>query len=135
MFLLLFALALPEFSGLPLEFTNLKAARGKLYIAIYDREEAFMQAEKAAAQYVLPVEKAGSLDLHAAGLKPGIYAISCFHDVNGNGKLDVNLLGIPTEPYGFSNNARPKFRAPSWSESKFEWKNDGGRFSIRLEKW
>lgn len=134
MFLLLFSLVTTEFTGLKIEFTNLQSARGRLYVAVYDRADAFMQPEKAAAQYVLPVEKAGALDLVAAGLKPGVYAVSCFHDVNGNGKLDKNLLGIPTEPYGFSNNARPTFRAPTWEEARFDF--DGARTqSIRLEKW
>jgi uncharacterized protein (DUF2141 family) len=39
-------------------------------------------------------------------LDPGQYAIILFHDENGNGKLDRNALGVPTEPYGFSNNVR-----------------------------
>ena len=36
---------------------------------------------------------------------PGAYAVAAFHDENGNGKLDRNLLGLPTEPYAFSNDA------------------------------
>jgi len=42
-----------------------------------------------------------------------------FHDENGNGKNDRNFLGIPKEPYGFSNNARRKFGPPTWTEAKF----------------
>ena len=34
---------------------------------------------------------------------PGSYAIAAYHDENGNGRLDRNGVGIPTEPYGFSN--------------------------------
>lgn len=36
-------------------------------------------------------------------LKYGKYAITVFHDENGNGNLDYNLLRIPAEPLGFSN--------------------------------
>jgi uncharacterized protein (DUF2141 family) len=39
------------------------------------------------------------------GLPAGRYAVRLFHDTNGNGELDVNMLGIPREAYGFSNNA------------------------------
>lgn len=35
-------------------------------------------------------------------LKYGKYAISVFHDGNGNGNLDHNLLSLPAEPLGFS---------------------------------
>lgn len=36
-------------------------------------------------------------------LKYGRYAVSVFHDENGNGNLDHNLLYMPAEPLGFSN--------------------------------
>ncbi len=36
-------------------------------------------------------------------VKPGAYAIAVFHDANGNGRLDRSLIGLPGEPYGFSN--------------------------------
>ena len=38
-------------------------------------------------------------------VQKGEYAFSFFHDKNDNGKFDTNFLGIPKEPYGFSNNA------------------------------
>jgi uncharacterized protein (DUF2141 family) len=37
------------------------------------------------------------------GLAPGRYAVAAYHDVNGNGRLDTIPPGLPTEPYGFSN--------------------------------
>jgi len=49
----------------------------------------------------------------------GAYGITVFHDENKNGKMDKNFLGIPQEPYGFSNNMRVVFRPPSWDKSKF----------------
>ncbi len=51
-------------------------------------------------------------------LVPGTYAVAVHHDANTNGKLDANFLGIPKEGYGVSNDARPKFRAPRFGESK-----------------
>jgi uncharacterized protein (DUF2141 family) len=38
-------------------------------------------------------------------LPAGVYAIKLYHDANGNGELDSNMLGMPVEGYGFSNNA------------------------------
>ncbi len=35
-------------------------------------------------------------------ISPGTYALAVIHDENGNGKLDTNWVGIPTEGYGFS---------------------------------
>lgn len=45
---------------------------------------------------------------------PGRYAIVVIHDENENQKLDRNFFGIPKEGFGFSNNPRVIFSAPSW---------------------
>jgi uncharacterized protein (DUF2141 family) len=52
-------------------------------------------------------------------VSPGTYAVSCMHDENKNGKLDKNILGVPTEGYGVSNNHTHALSAPTWDESKF----------------
>lgn len=54
-----------------------------------------------------------------SNLKPGIYAVAVVHDENGNGKLDKNLVGVPTEGYGVSNNRTYALSSPKWDESKF----------------
>jgi uncharacterized protein (DUF2141 family) len=47
-------------------------------------------------------------------LAPGRYAVAVYHDVNGNGRLDTVPPGLPTEPYGFSNDVG-RFRPPSFT--------------------
>ena len=55
------------------------------------------------------------------GIVPhGEYAIAVFVDVNGNGKMDKNFLGIPKEQYGFSNNVMGRMAAPTFDQAKFE---------------
>ena len=56
-----------------------------------------------------------------------------FHDQNNNDKLDSNFMGIPNEPYGFSNNARGTFGPASWDDAKFEIKSDSLVISITVE--
>ena len=53
-------------------------------------------------------------------LEPGTYAATAYLDKNNNGKIDKNLLGKPTEPYGFSNNARGMFGPPKFEEARFQ---------------
>jgi uncharacterized protein (DUF2141 family) len=52
------------------------------------------------------------------GLRPGEYAIKALHDVNGNGDMDYNMLGLPKEPYGFSNNVMGAFGPPDFDDAK-----------------
>jgi uncharacterized protein (DUF2141 family) len=47
----------------------------------------------------------------------GTYAVSAHHDENGNGKMDSNMLGVPKEGYGVSNDVRARFRPPRFSEA------------------
>ena len=48
----------------------------------------------------------------AEDLAPGRYALSAFHNENDNGELDTNLLGVPSEGYGFGNDASAAFGPP-----------------------
>jgi len=118
-----------------IQFTNIKAARGSIYLAVYDQADKFLDEQEVQYQQIIPVSAQGSLEIVIPDLPAGTYAISCFHDVNGNGKMDKNFLGIPTDPYGFSNNARPTFRAPNWEEARFYWQPGVEVVRVRLEKW
>ena len=50
----------------------------------------------------------------------GPFAISVFHDKNGDRKLDTGPFGIPSEPYGFSRDARGELGPPSFDEARLD---------------
>ena len=62
----------------------------------------------------------------------GEYAVSVLHDKNSNGKMDTNLIGVPREGYGVSNNVNPKMRAPRFEEALFFLNASEIRISILL---
>ena len=53
-------------------------------------------------------------------LPEGVYAAQVMHDLNGNGELDANFLGMPREPWAFSNNAVGRRGPAKWEDAKFE---------------
>jgi uncharacterized protein (DUF2141 family) len=112
---LLVIAATPVLAGdLTIEVLGVAPGRGQIYVAVYDRPEAFpTPGQQRTGQILSATEQ--SLIVHFKDLPPGEYAAVAFQDVNGNGKLDKNFLGIPKEPYGFSNGTRgsagPKFSA------------------------
>jgi uncharacterized protein (DUF2141 family) len=57
-----------------------------------------------------------------SGVAPGDYAVSVFHDENGNGKLDTNFLGMPKEGVGASNDASGHFGPPRFDDARFSYK-------------
>ncbi len=68
-----------------------------------------------------------------SGLRAGAYAVAVSHDLNGNRKTDTNLLGMPTEDWGVTNNVRPSLRAPTFEEAKVSIPETGAKtVTVRL---
>ncbi|HYG91861.1 MAG TPA: DUF2141 domain-containing protein [Azospirillum sp.] len=94
-------------------------AKGPLMVGLFDRADLFDRAPATQNQAIagLRVEPGGGrVSVALTGLPPGRYAAAVFQDRDRNGTLDTNLLGIPSEPYGFSTKAglgRPSFDAAS----------------------
>ncbi|WP_427790410.1 DUF2141 domain-containing protein [Brevundimonas diminuta] len=106
-------------SGHRLTFTfETGAATGAVMVALYDNEAAYEggAASRAARVDVTSGEHAAVFE----GLPDGAYGMKAFHDVNGNGKLDVNPFGLPTEPIAFSNNAVGNMGPARWDRARFE---------------
>ncbi|MFZ6735156.1 DUF2141 domain-containing protein [Undibacterium sp. Ji42W] len=114
---------------LTVEVTGLKSAKGKVMVAVYDKSENFLkQPYKVAAADA----QADKVKLLITGLPPGDYALSVFQDENSNGKLDTNPIGMPVEPYGFSNDAAGSYGPPSFAQSLVQLPDAGKLISIKL---
>lgn len=102
---------------LTINIEKFEQLKGKLYVAVYNKKEDFRKEDKIYKYQILPIHHAKEM-ITFEDLPKGTYAISLYHDVNGNGKLDTNFWGIPKEPYGFSNNPRIFMGPPSFEESQ-----------------
>jgi len=67
----------------------------------------------------MPINDVGGARFEFSGLAAGNYAVSVVYDEDGNGKLNTGFLGIPSEPVGFSNNAKATFGPPSFDKASF----------------
>jgi uncharacterized protein (DUF2141 family) len=119
--------ALAAFAALPtqaleltVEVSGARSTRGWVAAALYADGQAWMK--QAAARERVAAGSPVRLVFH--GLPAGRYALSLFHDENANGELDRTLLGIPTEPYGFSRDARGKVGPPAFDAAAFELQAD-----------
>jgi uncharacterized protein (DUF2141 family) len=118
-----------------LEITNLQSQNGRVEIAVFNQENCFLDEKKYFLRLTLGIEPGKKSIQTTLDLPPGEYAISVFHDENNNKKLDKNWVGIPTEPYGFSNNFKAKWGAPTWEKTRFSVGKTTQNLSIRVEKW
>lgn len=106
---------------------------GEVMLALYDRESTFLkqsvQASKTAARARGDSDR---VTLVFKDVPPGRYALSGFHDLNGNGALDSNLMRIPSEPLGFSNGAQPRFGPPNFTDAAFTVGDDPLQLDVVL---
>ncbi|MYM94205.1 DUF2141 domain-containing protein [Duganella vulcania] len=116
-------------ADLKIAVTGVASANGTIMVALYNSAETFQQKpfRAAAAQAV-----AGTTQIEFKDLPAGEYAFSLYHDANGNGKMDANLVGVPTEDYAFSNNAMGKFGPPKFAAARFALPADGAVQSVSL---
>lgn len=106
---------------LSIKITNIKNIEGKVDIGIYNYGENFPKVGKDYKNIILDVDSS-TVIYKIDNLPEGEYAIAVFHDKNSDGVCNKNFLGIPTEGYGFSNNVKPLFSAPSFDKTKFTLK-------------
>ena len=59
----------------------------------------------------------GTVRVIFADVAPGAYAVAAFHDADGDGALNQNFVGMPTEGYGFSNGAVGFMGPPSFADA------------------
>jgi uncharacterized protein (DUF2141 family) len=125
--LLLLATASARAAELTIEVQGLEKAEGQVLVALYD-EGQFLK--KPFRRLRLPAA-AGIAKGSFGDVPAGRYAATAFLDENDNGKLDMNLIGIPTEPLGFSNGATGMMGPPEFSAARFDV--DGAARSIVIK--
>ncbi|KQX86715.1 DUF2141 domain-containing protein [Variovorax sp. Root473] len=99
-------------ADLNLRIADGPAAGATLYVALYTDAAGYADS-KAVASQTAPLRE-GKARFVFTDLAPGRYALRVFADENGNGKLDTNLMGMPIERYGFSNDAKGNRGAPDF---------------------
>ena len=122
----------PGAASLTVVFQGIKTATGPLMVSLAADPTAYAGKAPAAAQAMVNVSGA-SATVTFGGLKPGTYAIRAFHDLNGDGKLNTNPFGVPTEPYAFSNNAHGVMGPAPWEAAAFDVKPGENRQTIDID--
>lgn len=108
--------------------SNISSDEGKVLFALHT-EDTFMKTD--AIDRARSEIKDGVASVTFNNVKPGTYAILCFHDKNDNEKMDFDANGMPQESYGSSNNPM-QFGPPQWSDSKFEFTGEDQELEIRF---
>lgn len=102
---------------LTIKIKDLPENSGKIMLELFD-------AERNTLQKIVGKIRNQQCTIHIDSLANGQYAFRYFHDIDGDGELNTNWVGMPTEPYGFSNNVVGSFGPPSFERWLFDLRSN-----------
>ena len=116
------ALALPVAAGaaeLVVRITGLTELLGQVGCSLFAGPAGFPK-DSSGARPLWQAPDAKGVTCRYSDVPEGTYAVSIGHDLNCNKRVDASFVGLPTEQWGVSNNARPNLRAPRFDEAMFK---------------
>jgi uncharacterized protein (DUF2141 family) len=124
----------PDNGSLIIDIQNINGGTGIIWIGIYDSADNYLVKEKAILKEV-KINAAGPKKIQIEDLPYGNYAVALFHDLNENGEMDRDWLGIPSEPFAFSGQPTSRFRLPRFEEVKFTFSPGSATLTTHLQRW
>jgi len=118
-FVLVSAVVFAQQNTLTVNITGINSIKGNVYVYLYTSEEGFPIKISKANSFKKAKVISNSVTVYLKNLKPGTYAVSVYQDIDTNGKINQNFLGIPKEPVGVSNNVKGFMGPPKYEDAKF----------------
>lgn len=124
----------PESKGeIVVKIENIEKRKGMIRVGLYHSEENFMRKPPIGKEVEVNGRK--ELTIRIPEVPFGTWSVGIYQDLNGNKKFDRNFIGIPKEPYAFSNGFKDKWRAPNFQETTFSFANNGQTVKLKLNFW
>lgn len=123
--------AAPALAGpqVTVKVVGITTVQGYMMIALYD-EKSWSGAAIARARVTVD---GNTVTAVLPAPAPGRYGIKMYQDINGNGEMDTNIVGFPTEPVGFSNDAPIHFGPPEFAAAGFNVGPNGASQTITVK--
>lgn len=123
-----------ETGTLTVIYKNIRPNQGVLRTAIYDGPNFLKDGFES---HTVDLESDDGTELIGVfeNVEFGKIAISCYQDLNGDWKLSSNMLGIPSEPFGFSEPLESKWRAPKFDEVAIDFQEKERTVTVYINTW
>jgi uncharacterized protein (DUF2141 family) len=116
------------------EILGIRNSIGAVACALFEGPEGFpTEFLRFASNMVIVKVRATKATCDFADIAPGTFALAVIHDENRDGKLATNVIGIPKEGYGFSNDAKGSLGAPSFEAASFLYNGQSLHMTIALQ--
>jgi uncharacterized protein (DUF2141 family) len=120
-----------EAAALTIRIENVSKAGGCVRVAIYDRTTYEGHDQNPVADATIDATAPETV-LTLPKLRPGEYAVKMYQDIHRSGAFATSRLGLPEEPFGFSNDARPLVDQPSFDAAKFRLSRGANEITVHL---
>jgi uncharacterized protein (DUF2141 family) len=107
-------------ASVKVKVTRVSSKNGEIMAALFSSERGFPHNSSTAFKVARATPVNGIAVLEFGNVPKGTYAVALFHDTNNDGELNTNMLGIPKEGYGVSNNVKNLFSGPGYKQCAFQ---------------
>jgi uncharacterized protein (DUF2141 family) len=107
------------------DIQNVRPQQGTVMVAAYGSADSY--GKKPLVQVRVPAGEA-TMSVMLCGLSGTEVALMLFQDLDGDGKMARNMMGMPTEPWGSSGN--PGMFGPKWDTGKVLL--DGSAIAVKM---
>lgn len=119
-------------ASLTVTVEGVSAKGGNLRVGVYDESIFSVRGVKPKIGTIVPAT-AGKMVITLTGIVPGVYGVKTFQDENSNNKLDTNMIGFPSEPFGVSRDAKPNMGPPAFDDAKITLKAGANATTIHMQ--
>lgn len=119
-------------ASLEIMVKGLRNQDGRLNISLFNKSEGFPEKiDNAICLNAITTSEFGG-SFYFRNLSPGTYAFAILHDENMDGEMNKNFIGIPNEGFAFSDNYKPKTRAPKFSDAQITVHSGENHTEVKL---
>ena len=99
------------------EINGVEQHKGSMVVRLYDSKKSWLKDAAHETSLELDGSDTNPVVTIPMTVPPGDYAVHVYHDLDANGKMKTNWIGIPKEPTGVSNDAKGKMGPPKFKDA------------------
>ncbi len=108
-----------EGGALHIVVDGISPPEGVVHVALFDSAQGFPGEAGSELRLAEVPADGDAVRVTFTGLPTGRYAVSVYHDLDSDGRMETDRFGRPLERYGTSNNVRGRFGPPTFAAAAF----------------
>ena len=121
-------------TAVTVEINGVENHEGSIVVRLYDNKKSWLKDAAHETSLELDQDCTSAVVVIPMTVPPGDYAVHVYHDLDANGKMKTNFIGIPKEPTGVSNDAKGKMGPPKFKDAVLSVGTEPTTIPINLTK-